>query len=114
MNKKTIRLTESDLKNIIKESVKKVLKENHEIGEIRQVLDEIDVRELIKHGKTEVGEFEIVRLSDRLDAILELQMTNLETGKSATALYPVSDDEELTSEYYAGVERLCKKYMSVK
>ena len=37
MNKKLIRLTESDLKQIVKESVKKVLKEDTDDDEYRQV-----------------------------------------------------------------------------
>ncbi len=109
MAKNVIRLTESQLKNIIKESVKKVLKENAE--GIQQVLNEIDVTELIKYGKTEVGDYEIVRLSDRLDAIIELQITNLETGKSAKTLYASREDEDITSEYYGAVELVCRRYM---
>ena len=109
MNKNVIRLTESQLKNIISESVKRILKENAE--GIQQVLNEIDVTELIKYGKTEVGDYEIVRLSDRMDMVIELQMTNLETGKSVKSLYTAREDEDVTSEYYGAVEKLCRHYM---
>jgi hypothetical protein len=109
MNKNVIRLTESQLKNIISESVKRILKETAE--GVQQVLNEIDVTELIKYGETEVGDYEIVRLSDRLDAIIELQITNLETGKSAKTLYASREDEDITSEYYGAVELVCRRYM---
>ena len=97
------------MSKIIKESVKKVLKENAE--GIQQVLNEIDVTELIRYGAVEIGDYEIVRLSDRLDAIIELQITNLETGKSAKILYASRDDEDITTEYYNAVEDVCSRYM---
>ena len=111
MAKNIVRLTESQLKNMIKESVKRVLKENNEIAEVQQVLNEIDVTELIKYGAVEIGDYEIVRLSDRLDMVIELQMTNLETGKTAKILYASREDEDITSEYYNAVEDVCSRYM---
>ena len=112
MAKNVIRLTESQLKNIIKESVEKVLKENAELAAVQEVLNNIDVTELIKYGEVEIGDYLITRLSDRMDMVIELEMKNLETEKSAIALYTSLADEEITSEYYAAVEKVCRKYIN--
>ena len=50
MNKKLIRLTESDLHKIVKESVKKIIKEGHneDYMEAKQIIDGMDFEDVKK------------------------------------------------------------------
>lgn len=105
-------MSEEKLSETIENSVKSVLKENAELAAVQEILNNIDVTELIKYGEVEIGDYLITRLSDRMDMVIELEMKNMETGKSAVALYTSREDEEITSEYYAAVEKVCRKYIN--
>jgi hypothetical protein len=74
MKKQTIKLNESQLRKMIKESIKNILRESVE-DEALNFVQSVNLDELIQNGKTytEYGEgFYISRSSNRRDAILEL------------------------------------------
>ena len=112
--KNVIRLTESQLKNIIKESVKKVLKEGTEtLDDMKEIINTIDVDMLIKKGKVEIGDYDIERLSNPMDMTIRIKITNVETGQSAEAKMYSDEYASLSDEHYEVVKMACSEYLKL-
>lgn len=80
MAKNTLKLSESDLKNIIKESVAKILKENH--------YDKMGVWDMIESIKEAIG-------ADALVSRLISRMSPMQAMKALQDIYEV----EVASQY---------------
>lgn len=114
MAKNVIRLTESQLKNIIKESVKKTLREGTEtLDDMKEIINTIDVDMLIKKGKVEIGDYDIERLSNPMDMTIKIKITNVETGQSAEAKMYSDEYASLSDEHYEVVKRACNEYLKL-
>ena len=104
--KNTIRLTESDLKRIISESVKKILRENQYYEDMIQ---QIDINELIEMGNTCYEDLDIYRVSKKEDGILEIVIYNNSNGNEGRARIGLTGDIE--EDYYYAIQKALDSMM---
>ena len=104
--KNTIKLTENDLKRIISESVKRVLRENQYYGDM---IRQIDINELIEIGNTCYEDLDIYRVSKKEDGILEIVIYNNSNGNEGRARIGLTGDIE--EDYYYAIQKALNSMM---